>query len=87
MWLRWYPIFTKVAFLHFARLCLYFWQRNNDAMVKNNDDNKGRPIQKNPEPGSLEKEIEDMIEREKTKRRIVGKLFSQHTTPSNKSGK
>ncbi len=56
-------------------------------MAKNNDDNKGRPIQKNPEPGSLEKEIENLIGMEKTKRRIVGKLFSQHTTPSNKSSK
>jgi hypothetical protein len=71
--------------LHFTYLRLYFWQRNNDAMAKNNDDNKGRPIQKNPEPDALEKEIEDMIEREKTKRRIVGKLLNQTNQKNKKS--
>jgi hypothetical protein len=44
-------------------------------MANNNGiDKKGRPIQKNPEPGTLEKEIDEIIEREKAKRRIVSKL-------------
>jgi len=45
--------------------------------VKNNCCKKNKAPPGKPEEGSLEKEIEDMIDREKTKRRVVGKLFNQ----------
>jgi hypothetical protein len=66
-------------------LHLYFCQRKKYAMAKNNDDKKGRPIQKNPEPGALEKEIDELIQREKAKRRIVSKLVHQSNSRNKKS--
>jgi hypothetical protein len=50
--------------------------------VKNKAINQGKPSQEKPVPESLEMEIEDLIEREKTRRRIVGKLLSRGTPPS-----
>ena len=38
---------------------------------------KDTPPQEKSEEKSLEKEIEDLIDREKTKRRIVSKLLNQ----------
>jgi len=46
--------------------------------VKNKSIKKGKPLQEQPEVEILEKEIEDMIDREKTKGRIVSKLLN-HT--------
>lgn len=55
-------------------------------MAKKNGIKNSKPLQKKTEVNSLEKEIEDLIDREKTKSLIVGKLLSQ-TKPSNsKSG-
>jgi hypothetical protein len=45
--------------------------------MKNNHIKKGKPPQENPEEDSLEREIDDIIDREKTKRRIVSKLLKQ----------
>ena len=46
--------------------------------MKNKSIKKGKPLQEQPEVEILEKEIEDMIDREKTKGRIVSKLLN-HT--------
>ena len=55
-------------------------------MTEKNFSKKGKPLQEKSEANSLEKEIEEMIKREKTKGRIVSKLLHQ-TFPSNiKSG-
>ena len=48
--------------------------------MKNKSIKKGKPLQEQPEVEILEKEIEDMIDREKTKGRIVSKLLN-HTSP------
>jgi len=48
--------------------------------MKNTRIKKGKPLQEKPEEEILEKEIEDMIDREKTKSRIVSKLLN-HTSP------
>jgi len=53
--------------------------------VKNKSIKKGKPLQEKPEENSLEKEIEEMIDREKTKVRIVSKLLNQTTTSIVKS--
>jgi len=50
--------------------------------VKKNCIKKSKPLQEKSEKNSLVKEIDEMIEREKTKSRIVSKLLNQ-TTPSN----
>jgi len=47
------------------------------VMVKNNSIKKGKAPPGKPEEDSLEKEIDDIIDREKTKRRIVSKLLKQ----------
>jgi hypothetical protein len=49
--------------------------------VKNNHNKKDLLGQEKPEEHSLQKEIEEMIDREKTKGKIVNKLLN-HTTPS-----
>jgi len=46
-------------------------------MVKNIRNKKDKPLKEKPEEDSLEKEIDDIIDREKTKRRIVSKLLKQ----------
>jgi len=53
-------------------------------MVKNNSIKKNKPLQEKPEEHSLEKEIEEIIDREKTKRRIVSKLLKQSIQPAPK---
>ena len=53
--------------------------------MKNKSIKKGKPLQEQPEVEILEKEIEDMIDREKTKSRIVSKLLNQTTTSIVKS--
>lgn len=42
-------------------------------------------VQENPEANIIEKEIENLINREKTKRRIVSKLLSQTDLKNRKS--
>jgi len=46
-------------------------------MTKKNGSKPDTPLQEKSEPDALEKEIEDLIDREKTKNRIVGKLLNQ----------
>jgi len=46
-------------------------------MAKNTQIKKGKPVQVKPDANIIEKEIEDLIDREKTKRRIVTKLLNQ----------
>lgn len=53
-------------------------------MAKNNLSKNNKAFQEKPEENSLEKEIEDMIDREKTKRRIVDKLLKQSIPPAPK---
>lgn len=45
--------------------------------MKNNRDKKTKALQKKPEKDALEKEIEDLIDREKTKNRVLSKLLNQ----------
>lgn len=45
--------------------------------MKNSHSKKSKPHQGKPVERSLEKEIEDLIDREKTKNRIVSKLLNQ----------
>ena len=45
--------------------------------MKNKAKLKGKPLQEKPEENPLENEIEDLIARQKTKYRIVGKLLNQ----------
>jgi hypothetical protein len=52
--------------------------------VKTNPIKKGKLPQEKPEKNSLEKEIEEMIDREKTKGKIVSKLFNQTVPPAGK---
>ncbi len=52
--------------------------------MKNTPNKKVKPPQEIPEEVSLEKEIEDLIDREKTKNRIVSKLLNQTIPPSKK---
>jgi hypothetical protein len=56
-------------------------------MTKKNDSKKGKPLQEKPEASSLEKEIEEMIDREKTKGRIVSKLLNQAIPTTVKTNK
>lgn len=46
-------------------------------MKKKNDRMKETPLREKPEENLLEKEIEDLIIREKTRRTIVSKLLHQ----------
>jgi hypothetical protein len=46
-------------------------------MAKMRDLKKDEPLQQQPEENSLEKEIEEIIDSEKTMRRIVNKMLSQ----------
>jgi len=50
--------------------------------VKKNCIKKSKPLQEKSEKNSLVKEIDELIDREKTKSSIVSKLLNQ-TTPSN----
>jgi hypothetical protein len=54
-------------------------------MRKKNDRMKETPLQEKPEENPLEKEIEDLIDREKTKRTIVSKLLHQTNAKNKKS--
>jgi len=54
-------------------------------MTKKNDRMKETPLQEKPEANPLEKEIEEMIDREKTKRRIVGKLLKSTEFKKNRN--
>ena len=50
--------------------------------MKKNYNKKSKPLQDKSEKNSLVKEIDELIDREKTKSSIVSKLLNQ-TTPSN----
>ena len=54
-------------------------------MVKKNCLKKRKPSPKKPEANTLEKEIEEIIDREKTKSSIVSKLLSQTISPTVKT--
>jgi hypothetical protein len=51
-------------------------------MVKKNCIKKSNPSTEKPEANTLEKEIEEMIDREKTMNRIVIKLLNQTIPPT-----
>ena len=51
-------------------------------MVKKNCIKKSNTSPEKPEANTLEKEIEEMIDREKTKSRIVSKLLNQTIPPT-----
>jgi hypothetical protein len=53
--------------------------------VKENPLKKRKPLREKSEEISLEKEIEDIIDREKTKGKIVSKLLNQTIQPTVKS--
>jgi hypothetical protein len=53
--------------------------------VKNNCIKKGKPLIGCHEGNVLEKEIEELIDREKTKGRIVSKLLNQANAKNKKS--
>jgi hypothetical protein len=55
--------------------------------VKNNPIKKRKPPLEKSKENSLEKEIEDIIDREKTKGKIVSKLLNQTIPPTVKSDK
>ena len=63
--------------MHFAYRCLYFRLGSKKVTMKNKAKLKGKPLQEKPEENPLENEIEDLIARQKTKYRIVGKLLNQ----------
>lgn len=54
-------------------------------MTKKKNSKKETPLQEKPEENPLEKEIENLISREKTKRTIVGKLLHQTNAKNRKS--
>jgi hypothetical protein len=54
--------------------------------VKNNHIKKNNPLQKKPIENPLEKEIEEMIDREKTKGKIVSRLLNQTIPTTVKPG-
>jgi len=54
-------------------------------MTKKNGSEKDEPIREKPEASSLEKEIEDLISREKTRRTIVSKLLGKSNSKIKKS--
>ena len=54
-------------------------------MAKKNFIKKGKPHPGKPEGNTLEKEIDEMIDREKTRGKIVGKLLNQMVPPMVKS--
>lgn len=54
--------------------------------MTNNTIIKGKPSQEKPEADALEKEFEEMIDREKTKSKFVNKLLNQTVPPTVKSG-
>ncbi len=53
--------------------------------MKNTPNKKAKALQGKPEEKSLEKEIENLIDREKTKNRIVSKLLYQTNSKKRKS--
>jgi len=53
--------------------------------VKKNYNKKSKPLQEKSEKNSLVKEIDELIDREKTKSRIVSKLLNQTTQSNGKS--
>jgi hypothetical protein len=53
--------------------------------VKNNCIKKGKPLIVGHEGNILQKEIEELIDREKTKGRIVSKLLNQTIPPALKT--
>jgi hypothetical protein len=53
--------------------------------VKKNCIKKSKPLQDKSEKNSLVKEIDELIERENAKGRIVNKLLSQMVTTNSKS--
>jgi hypothetical protein len=55
------------------------------VMMKNIRSKKGKPPLEKPEEKTLEIEIEELIDREKTKSRIVSKLLNQTIPPTVKS--
>lgn len=55
------------------------------GMEKNNSVKKGKPPPEKPDGNTLEKEIDEMIDREKTRGKIVGKLLYQVVLPIEKS--
>jgi hypothetical protein len=54
-------------------------------MRKKEDNKKETPLQENPEANPLEKEIDDLINREKTRRNIVSKLLGKSSSKIKKS--
>ncbi len=54
-------------------------------MAKETHIKKGMTVQENPEANIIEKEIENLIDREKTKRRIVSKLLCHTDLKSRKT--
>lgn len=54
-------------------------------MSKDTHEKKGIAIQEKPDANFIEKEIEALIDREKTKRRIVSKLLSHIDLKNRKS--
>lgn len=54
-------------------------------MAKKNDRMKETPLQEKPEENPLEKEIENLINREKTRRNIVSKLLGKSNSKIKKS--
>jgi ribosomal protein L13 len=67
-----------------APACTFAGEKNN-AMTKKYGSKKDTPIQENPEENTLEKEIEDMISKEKTRRTIVSKLLGKSNSKNKKS--
>ena len=51
---------------------------NSDTMTTKNDIKKDKPLLQKPEETPLEKEIENLIIREKTRRTIVSKMLNQN---------
>ena len=55
-------------------------------MEKNYSGKKGKQPPEKPEADALEKEIDELIDREKTRGKIVGKLLNQTVPLIEKSG-
>ncbi len=55
--------------------------------MKNDKNKKDKKSRNKTERNTLEKQIDDMIDREKTKGRIVSKLLNQTVQPTVKTGK
>jgi len=54
--------------------------------MKSNFMKNGKPPPEKPERNALEKEMDEMIDREKTKGKIVNKLLNQTVPPTVKPG-